>query len=219
MKYLTINELNAVKPKNSKLTAFAFGISIRYNGGSCVRSVICWCECGKVKKTSAKEFKTGGVKSCGCISFLKGNIKHGFASGNANHPLYRVWAGMKDRCYYKKNKRYNRYGLRGIKVCSEWKNDASRFIKWALKNGWEKGLQIDRINNNGNYTPTNCRFVTNAENVNNRELTIFLEYNGVRATVRDWAITIGVSQGAIRHRIRSGNSIERILAPKYFRKP
>ena len=91
-------------------------------------------------------------------------IKHGLSS----HPLYRVWAGMKARCYNKNSKIYEYYGRRGIKICNEWINNPTDFIFWGLKNGYKLGLDIDRINNNGDYTPDNCRFTTRKININNR---------------------------------------------------
>lgn len=92
-----------------------------------------------------------------------GKHKHGL-SGTA---LYRVWHDMKTRCYWEKGPKYARYGGRGIKVCDTWR-DSRAFFEWALANGYQEGLQIDRVNNDGDYTPTNCRFVTNWENARNR---------------------------------------------------
>jgi hypothetical protein len=92
-------------------------------------------------------------------------MKHGYRY----YPLYQVWVNMKKRCYNKDNKQYKDYGGRGIIVCDEWMNPKI-FIEWCLANGWEKGLQIDRRDNDGNYDPDNCRFVTPKENSLNRGL-------------------------------------------------
>jgi len=86
------------------------------------------------------------------------------------HSLYRVWADMKARCYNSKNKRYDDWGGRGIRVCDEWINNPEIFCRWALGNGWEKGLCIDRIDNDGDYSPKNCRFTTVKESVHNQRL-------------------------------------------------
>ena len=92
--------------------------------------------------------------------------KHGYS----NHPLYWVWAYMKSRCCNKNDTRYDGYGGRGITVCSEWLNNPKSFIEWALNSGWEKDLFLDREDNDGDYTPTNCRFVNVTEsNVNQRK--------------------------------------------------
>ena len=82
--------------------------------------------------------------------------------------LHNMWGNMKQRCHYKANPWYPYYGGRGITVCPEWRNDAATFIRWALSNGYDETLQIDRIDNNGNYSPDNCRFVTRPQNMVNR---------------------------------------------------
>ena len=86
----------------------------------------------------------------------------------SHHPLYEVWASMKKRCYTKKNTAYKRYGKRGIRVCDEWKNSFKIFYNWSINSGWELGLEIDRRNNDGNYEPLNCRFVTRQRNMRNQ---------------------------------------------------
>lgn len=89
--------------------------------------------------------------------------------GLRHHPLYNTWRGMKQRCSDPNHNRYNNYGNRNIKVCSGWINDFMAFYNWAIKNGWQKNLTIDRRDNDGNYEPSNCRFLTRAEN--NRDTT------------------------------------------------
>ena len=93
-------------------------------------------------------------------------IKHGLA----HHPVYGVWCHMRTRCYNKKNNRYDCYGGRGISVCEEWRDDPTLFLKWADENGYRKGLYMDRIDNDGNYEPDNCRFVDAKTNITNRRL-------------------------------------------------
>jgi len=90
-------------------------------------------------------------------------VKHGLA----HHPLYKVWGVMKHRCNNPNHIQYKDWGGRGVKVCNEWSNNAGDFIKWCLTNGYKKGLAIDRINNDGDYEPSNCRFITQAENNRN----------------------------------------------------
>jgi len=94
-----------------------------------------------------------------------GQFKHGLTM---KHPLYTTWQRMKRRCYYKGDNRYYTYGERGITVCKQWRDNFLHFYNWALNNGWEEGLQIDRKDNNKNYAPENCRFVTPKQNSNNR---------------------------------------------------
>jgi len=94
------------------------------------------------------------------------NIKHGFKK----HLLYGVWGDMKDRCHNPNNKRYKDYGNRGITVCDEWKDNPKSFIEWALAHGWEKGLCIDRRDNNKGYSQDNCRFIDKGLNAKNARL-------------------------------------------------
>jgi hypothetical protein len=115
--------------------------------------------------------------------------------GYTNHPLYRVWAEMKTRCYNENRKCYKDYGGRGIIVCNEWKNDPVKFIKWA-KLLWEKRSQIDRKDNNGNYCPENCRFVTRKENVHNQRLLRednTSGYRGVSKHKNQWRSRIAIN--------------------------
>ena len=98
-------------------------------------------------------------------------MKHGYRARNNTHPLYGVWGTMKTRCYNKNRKTYKYWGGKGIIVCKEWLNNPKAFIEWCLENGYKKGLQIDRENNDGNYEPSNCRFVTAIVNVQNKGAT------------------------------------------------
>ena len=104
----------------------------------------------------------GKSKGCGCL----GNYKT--THNLSNHTLYYVWSSMKSRCYNKNNVRYFDWGGRGIKISNEWIDDFKKFYDWSIANGYSKGLQIDRIDNNGNYSSKNCRWVTAKVNCNNR---------------------------------------------------
>jgi hypothetical protein len=128
----------------------------------------CRCDCGAIKSFQLNNLLSGNTLSCGCQRTIAGSANPKFRHGLANHPLYRIWSGMIDRCSREKNKSYHRYGGRGITVCDEWRKDAASFIDWALSHGWQPHLQIDRENNDGNYEPGNCRFVTQKVNRNNR---------------------------------------------------
>ncbi len=106
-------------------------------------------------------------KTCGCQQH-SGVTKHGLSTiRGGKHPLFDVWNHMISRCERPKTTHYKRYGGRGIKVCDEWRSSFEKFYRWAVDSGWENGLQIDRIDNNGNYDPENCRFVSSAENIRN----------------------------------------------------
>ena len=116
------------------------------------------CECGNDKVATAINVRANRVKSCGCLS-----KKHGKFGTN----IYSVWAGMKSRCYYEKNENYINYGARGIKVCERWKNSFENFYK-DMGDKPSSKHQLDRIDNDGDYEPSNCRWVTPSENCLNR---------------------------------------------------
>jgi hypothetical protein len=121
------------------------------------------CYCGKKFDSYITHINSGNTRSCGCL--LSSNMTtHGLRASKQ----YVVWAGMKQRCYDKNIKQYKDWGGRGITVCEEWVNNFETFYDWCNKNGYKKGLQIDRINNDGNYEPSNCRFVTRTTNNQNR---------------------------------------------------
>lgn len=121
--------------------------------------------------------------------------------GKSDTRLYECWTDMKKRCYNAKNKRFDRYGGRGIIVCDEWKNDYVAFEKWALENGYGVSLTLDRIDVNGNYEPTNCRWVTMAEQQRNTSRNHFITANGETKTISEWARQLGVSPDLIKDRI------------------
>ena len=130
------------------------------------RKALFLCECGNEFSAKINQVKSGNTKSCGCYHdkcCKERATKHGLAG----HPLYVVWQGMKTRCYRRSHKHYKDYGGRGITICDEWIDDFKAFADWASGNGHRKGLQIDRIDNDGNYELSNCRFVTNAVNIRN----------------------------------------------------
>lgn len=118
-----------------------------------------------------------------------------------SHPLYDAWRNMKRRCYYKNSKTYKNYGGRGISVCDEWRNDYTAFLKWALTNGWKEHLQLDRIDNNGNYKPNNCRWVTQQENLLNTRHNRNVAYNGKCQTVTEWAKELGMNVRTLTKRL------------------
>ena len=121
------------------------------------------CECGVVGEYPKSQVTTGHTKSCGC--YHRDRMGEIFTThGLRGKPIYLVWRGILNRCYLPTTAKYPRYGGRGITVCEEWRSDVTKFNEWAIAHGWVKGLQVDRINNDGNYEPSNCQIVTNMEN-------------------------------------------------------
>lgn len=122
-----------------------------------IRYCLYKCECGNEFKSQKRHVDNEKTLSCGCYALIRAreaNITH----GQQGTKLYSVWRSMNDRCYNRKQISYDRYGGRGISVCKEWRESFIPFYEWAMKNGYDKNLSIDRINNDGNYEPSNCRW-------------------------------------------------------------
>lgn len=166
----------------------------------------CRCDCGNFKYIKLDGLTGGQVKSCGCSR--KGqNVKH----GKSKTKLYKVWSNIKDRCHNKNNKAYPNYGGRGIAVCSEWRNDYKSFYDWSIANGYIEGLTIDRIDNNGNYEPSNCRWTTDKQQSRNKRSNRNYIINGETRCLMDWCNIYGIRYSMVNKRIHRGWSIERAL--------
>jgi len=135
----------------------------------------CVCDCGNNSIVRGADLKSGNTKSCGCF-----RVDEMTTHGLSDHPLKGTWKDMIGRCYNKNNKSFKHYGARGITVCFEWRNDFVAFFDWAIKKGWKKGLTIDRIDNDGNYTPENCEFITKSENCRKTRLIHSTNTSGYR---------------------------------------
>lgn len=176
---------------------------------------ICQCECGNVKIIRSDSLLSGNTKSCGCLKEEQNKIN---LTANHSHKqsgtrLYGIWQGIKERCYNKHDARYHRYGGRGITVCDEWKNDFKAFYDWAVNNGYDEKLTIDRIDNDGNYQPNNCRWSTVKEQCNNRETNIKITIGNSTRSLQEWCDIFEVDYKKINARYhRNGfESIDRLF--------
>lgn len=124
--------------------------------------------------------------------------------------LYRIYRHMLGRCNNKNDIRYDFYGGRGISVCEEW-SSFEAFSEWALANGYRDDLSIDRIDVNGNYSPTNCRWSTPDEQANNKTSTHYVEYRGETKSIAEWAAEYDIPYKKLHKRIQNGWDIERAL--------
>lgn len=163
---------------------------------------LCVCECGNFKEVKGTDLLRGHMKSCGCLVH-----KHNLTGCK----LHGVWFGIKSRCYNKNNQAYKNYGGRGIAVCNEWKDDFQAFYDWSMMNGYKEGLQIDRINNNGNYEPNNCRWVTNKVNCNNRRSNRYFTIDNVTHTIHEWCDILNINYKTLYSRLCRGSTIREAL--------
>lgn len=169
--------------------------------------IICQCDCGNIKEFYTNSVKSGKTESCGCVPSA---TKH----GQSTTKLYRVWAAMKKRCISPQCKAYKNYGGRGIMVCDEWMKDYTPFFNWAQSNGYKEGLHLDRINNDGNYEPSNCRFITPERNLANRRNTVLIEYNSQKKALSQWSKILGFKYGPVHHLLSKGIPFAEAIARK-----
>lgn len=175
-----------------------------------IRCMLQWkCDCGKVGESAAYQITGGKTRSCSCYRIQRtkeSNTKH----GQSYNPIYQVWAGMWGRCNNPNDKFYHNYGGRGINICDEWK-ESKVFFSWALKNGYVHGLELDRKNNDGDYCPDNCRFVTVKQNQRNKRNNRFIEFRGESKTVAEWCELMNMKYYVVLRRLNRGWSADLAL--------
>lgn len=178
------------------------------------RKVVMWkcsCSCGKICSIATTSLTNNLTKSCGCLNYEKQKSrdtkykKHGDHNKDSEyHKLYNIWLAMKKRCHDKQNMNY---GGRGINICTEWSNYLT-FKLWALNNGYIEGLTIDRIDVNGNYTPTNCRWATLKEQQNNKRNNKLIIYNDKIYTQQQLCDLFNINRHTFANRLERGWSVE-----------
>lgn len=177
----------------------------------------CKCDCGEIKDVRADHLTDGRSRSCGCSKkenhpwIYKGNPWRG--------RLNRIYGNMLRRCYDERSDNYSRYGGRGITVCEAWRNSFDSFADWAYTNGYEKGLTIDRIDNDLVYSPDNCRWATKQEQNHNKRNNVVLMIDGERYTVTQAARKAGINPSKVFGWLYNGTSkdegIQRLKAVKW----
>ena len=173
----------------------------RTNSGNKVYK--CLCDCGNITYVSGVDLRKNRVKSCGCL--------HSTINKLSKHKLYRTYMRMKRRCYNKNDEHYKYYGDRGITICQDWLNDFMKFYNWSINNGYKDNLTIDRIDVNGNYEPSNCRWVDMKHQANNKRNNVCLTYNGKTQTIARWANELHINSKNIYNRYYRGWSDKECL--------
>lgn len=184
--------------KYGKLTVISFeGLSPDYRA-----QWLCKCECGKIKIFTSQILKNPKTKSCGC--------SRGESHGESNSKEYKSWYSIKQRCTNPKSKHYRHYGGRGIKMCSQWHNS---FIAFLRDMGKAPSIthSIDRVNNNGNYEPSNCRWATVKEQMNNMSTNRLIEFKGETKTMAQWCEYLNLNYKKIKARFGRNWTIQRAL--------
>jgi hypothetical protein len=173
---------------------------------------MCQCDCGSKKEVKSTALKgTNMVFSCGCIlrdMGMQRRLPNRKVEGKITRE-YRTWIGIKERCYQKNAKHYHRYGGRGIKVCDRWLNDFDTFLLDMGKRPAGK-YSLDRINNDGDYEPQNCRWATKWEQARNTSTNFYMEHNGMNMTKAEWSRYFGVYPFALDGHLNGGKSIAQI---------
>lgn len=170
----------------------------------------CLCDCGNVIYVSTNSLNSGGYRSCGCLHLENlEKIKYSRKLNDGRDTpegkiLHTKWISFRRRCNYPSDKSYPRYGGRGIYVCDEWQHSFAAFYTWAMENGYSEGLTLDRIDNDGPYSPDNCRWVGLDVQANNKSNNVFIECDGERHTIAQWARIFGIEPHLLYSKRYSG---------------
>jgi hypothetical protein len=178
---------------------------------------ICRCECGATSTPYSGSLRSGRTKSCGCLSRQAASnraTRHGHSRVGKRSLTYSTWVNMIERCKRTQATGWSRYGGRGIRVCKRWANSFEAFLA-DMGERPSQSHSIDRKENGGNYEPGNCRWSTKREQANNRRTSVFIEAEGKKLTIAQWAVAKGLNDSAIRRRIQLGwNPVAAVLTPK-----
>lgn len=200
--------------KYGRLTVLEKAEPIRFKGsGKTKTRWLCRCDCGNIVTVTTGSLRNGTTQSCGCYALEKASIngRKRKTHGMTKTRLYDIWHGMKRRCNVETDSAYKNYGGRGITVCEEW-NEFEPFMKWALANGYQDDLTIERKDVNGNYEPSNCTWATRLEQARNKRKSIrSYGLDGKEAHIRDIVDGKRIPYWVIEDRIRKGWDVEQAM--------
>ena len=174
------------------------------------RKWLCLCDCGNYTNVETAKLKNGETKSCGCLraeTTKRLKSKHNMK----NTKIYRTWRNMKTRCFNPNDEFFEDYGGRGITVCDEWSDDFRTFAKWAFDNGYDESLTIERIDNNGDYEPSNCKWATLLEQGRNKRNNNWLSIDGKEKTLSEWARESNIPLSTLANRVYRGEEGKKLL--------
>lgn len=174
---------------------------------------LCKCDCGNEVIVRSGALGSGNTKSCGCYQKQRAREAQ-TVHGETDTHLYWLWKNVKTRCYNRNSEKYYAYGARGIQMCSEWRDSYGVFRDWAYANGYAEGLTIDRIDVNGNYEPSNCRWATQKVQQNNRTNNRYITHAGRTRTLTQWSEETGISISTIKGRLNRGWRVEDALGER-----
>lgn len=177
----------------------------------------CRCKCGNTKTVLASNLLTLKTQSCGCLQKQRAS-EATRTHGESKTRLYGIWKGMRNRCYNPNVRSYKDYGGRGIVVCQEWQ-EYEGFRKWALENGYDDTLTIERKNCDGNYEPTNCEWIPLPEQGKNTRKNRYIEYDGKRMTLTEWSRYLGGGPNLVTTRLQRGWTEEAAVSTPISKKP
>ena len=169
----------------------------------------CLCDCGEKTLVKGSKIISGHTKSCGCLNILS-HTKHSHASSKGRTKVYRAWDGMKKRCYNPNSDSFYRYGGRGIEVCDRWKNSFENFLE-DMRERPSKDHSLDRIDNDGDYTPENCRWTDWKTQARNRRCNYLVTYNGVKKSLVEWCEKFNINYSTAHSRLERGWDIPKIF--------
>ena len=195
---------NLIGQTFGRLTVIAEGKTRESNNKRKQYYWLCQCSCGsQPKEINQNSLLSGEIISCGCYH-SEHNHEYGFKHGMSHTRIYTIWSGMIQRCCNPNAKNYPRYGGRGVTVCEEWK-EFKKFYEWSKISGYSDNLTIERLDNNGNYCPENCTWITKQKQMRNTRRNHYIKYNDEELTLTEWARKFDMNVETLRYQVNHNN--------------